>query len=282
MTMTDLNGYFDDSGDNSLPALSIAGYVGTERLWQCFELQWTKALTKNAIPYFHMKEIPRPGSPLHKFNGKENAKALGVLLADLASALNSCWSLREFAAIGCLVPIDELKRFNAERGRSVEAIPLAIFTCDIIMQDYFKGKTIAAMLDRISKPDRAIQIAKEYLASSPVMKGKPDLSSLFPAKENESAKTIKPLQAADFASYEVRRKWERLAPFFNEVDLSHVENNEQLRFEYDDWLERSGLTWPDERKSLTSLGDATTFRCPIWTYQVLCDEDDKRCGRWSC
>ena len=46
------------------------------------------------------------------------------------------------------MPLDELKRFNAERGRSIEAISLAIFTCDIIMQNYFKGKTIAAMLDR--------------------------------------------------------------------------------------------------------------------------------------
>jgi hypothetical protein len=113
-----------------------------------------------------MKETRDPASPLHKFNGKENEKALGVLLADLANALNSCWPLREFAAIGCLVSVNDLKRFDAERGRAIEAIPRAIFTCDIVVQDYFKGKTIAAMIDRITKPERAIGIAKEYLASS--------------------------------------------------------------------------------------------------------------------
>jgi len=44
--------------------------------------------------------------------------------------------------------------------------------------------------------------------------------------------------------------------------------------------EVAGRIDDDERKSLTALGEATTFRCPIWTYEVLCVEDDLREGKW--
>ena len=43
--MAVLKGYFDDSGDTSLPALSVAGYVGTDRLWEVFKIQWSESLS---------------------------------------------------------------------------------------------------------------------------------------------------------------------------------------------------------------------------------------------
>jgi hypothetical protein len=279
--MSMLKGYFDDSGDSSLPALSVAGYVGTDRLWEVFEKQWATALALHEIPYFHMKEISDPQSPMHKFYGTEKEAIRGALFGDLAAALNRCWVLREFAAMGCVVPLDALKRFNEARGRSIQALPLAIFTCDVHMQVYFEGKTIETMIDRITKPEKNIAIAKEYLATSPAMMGKQDLSALFPAKGDLNAKTVKPLQAADFAAWEVRKKYERLEPFFQSVDLSHVRSNMGYLYEYEDWFDKSGRSFPDERKSLTALGDATTFRCPIWTYEVLCAEDDQRDGKWK-
>jgi len=280
--MAVLKGYFDDSGDTSLPALSVAGYVGTDRLWEVFERQWSAALALHEIPYFHMKEISDPRSPMYRFYGPENQTKLGALLGDLATALNRCWVLREFAAMGCVVPIGALKLFNEARGRSIQALPLAIFTCDVHMQVYFEGKTVEAMVDRITKPEKNISLAKEYLTTSPTMKGKPNLTALFPAKGDLNAKNVQPLQAADFAAWEIRKKYERLDPFFKSVDLSHVQSNAEYVYEYEDWLDKSGLPFPDERKSLTALGDATTFKSVIWTYEVLCDEDDRRDGKWKC
>ncbi|GIQ76209.1 hypothetical protein [Bradyrhizobium sp. RD5-C2] len=278
--MAVLRGYFDDSGQSDLPALSVAGYVGAERLWSAFEIEWKSALARNQISYFHMKEISKPSSPMHKFFGVENKDKSEALFRDLATALNRCWSLKEFAAIGCVVPKEPLERFNKARGRRLQAIPLAIFTCDVLMQHYFEGKTIEAWLDRIEKPESKIALAKEYLRTSPRMIGRRDLSTITSVKGELSAKNLQPLQAADFAAWEARKKYDLLEPFFSEVDLSNARSNMDIWYEYESWMERTGRSYDDERKSLTALGEATTFRCPIWTYEVLCSEDDRRDGKW--
>jgi hypothetical protein len=161
--MAVLKGYFDDSGDTSLPALSVAGYVGSDRLWEVFDKEWANALVLHGIPYFHMKDISDPQSPMHKFIGEKNEGIRGALLGDLAAALNRCWVLREFAAMGCVVPVAALQRFNEARGRSIQALPLAIFTCDVHMQVYFEGRTIEAMIDRITSRRRISPLPKSIL-----------------------------------------------------------------------------------------------------------------------
>src|SRR5437868_4312997 len=110
--MAVLKGYFDDSGKEESPALSIAGYVGVQRIWDVFELEWKRALDRNDIPYFHMKDISKPKSPMHKFYGQDNKERSRALFQDLAGALNRCWSLQEFALFGCVVPREPLEKFN--------------------------------------------------------------------------------------------------------------------------------------------------------------------------
>lgn len=277
---TVLRAFLDDSGDHTHPAMSIAGYVGNEKAWQTFEIHWQSALDRHAIPYFHMKEICKPKSPLFCFNGKVNGDRLAVLLNDLALALTKCWA-QQFCGIGCVVPKQALNKFNHERGRKIEPVALAIYTCIGLMQNEFPGSTIEASLDRMTKADRSIAIAKEYLASNPrpVNGSKVAITTL---KGDLSAKSVRPLQAADFAAWEGRKKFDRLAPFFESVDLSQVTSNKEIWYEYENWLENNNRPSPDERKSMTALSAATDFRYPIWLYEVLCAEDDLRNGIWRC
>jgi|SRR6185369_2423348 hypothetical protein len=106
MGVLKLKAYFDDSGGQELPAIAVAGYVGGDRVWGTFEPAWQAVLHKHNIPYFHFKEIRKPGSPLHKLCGKDGAEALKALLIDLAAVISKCQSLPDpcIHQVGALVP----------------------------------------------------------------------------------------------------------------------------------------------------------------------------------
>jgi hypothetical protein len=279
--MAVLKGYLDDSGDEGLPSVVVAGYVGTCAAWSKFEGEWQSALDGAAIPYFHMKEISDPKSPMHKFYGRENYEASGRLFGNLARAIgNSSAFIKGFMAIGSVVSCSALARFNRERNRGIEALPLALFTCLGLIQTHYPQQTVKVLLDGISKAESKIATAKSYLATSKRDFSSRDDVAVVPAKGELNVKTVRGLQAADFAAYESFRKYERIDPFLKSVDLSKVQSNAQLWYEYEEWLERTNTVTPDERKSFTALGQATAFHCPIWTYEVLCSEDDGRNGIW--
>lgn len=147
------------------------------------------------------------------------------------------------------------------------------------MKSAFPDQTIETVLDNLTKATRKIEIAKKYLATSPKLSGN-DLVSVRPAERGFDAIPICPLQAADFAAYEVWRKYERLEPFFEVIDLKDITAMEYW-YEYENWCEANRRPSPDERRSLTALADASKFTCPIWTYELLCAEDDARGGRWT-
>jgi hypothetical protein len=199
--MAALKTYLDDAGDKSLRAISVAGYVGSLKAWDRFEAEWGVVLDRHEIPYFHMAEILDPKSPMHKFCGKANEAAQAALLRDLAMALARSSSAGRFVGIGGLVLLDALDRFNSERGRGVEPMPLALFTCLALMQSLFPAQTIEGLFDQVAQAEKQIAIAQGYLATSPKAGGK-DLAAIKPAKGDINSKTVRGLQAADFAAYE--------------------------------------------------------------------------------
>ncbi len=277
--MAALRAYLDDSGDCFTPSLVVAGYIGSVRAWDRFNSEWNAVLKRHDIPYFHMKEIPDPRSPMHRFYGKNCYGDLAALLGDLSRAIGVASSVGPFGGIGGLVPRDALDRFNRERNRNLEPLPLALFTCVGLIQTIYKDRIVEALLDCVTKAERQIAIAKDYLATSPKVGGI-DTVVIIPAKGGINAKSVNALQAADFAAYECFRQFERLDPFFKSVDFSDIQSNMEYWYKYEMWLQRNQRPSPDRRKSLSAIADATAFRCPIWTYEVLCSEDDARSGTW--
>lgn len=282
MAALKLKAYFDDSGGQELSAIAVAGYIGGDLVWETFEPAWQAALEKHDIPYFHIKEIARPGSPLHKFCGKKGAEALKALMIDLTAAISKCYALPDpcIHQIGALVPTGDLSRFNRERGRKVDAISFALFNCIQMMQHRYPEYGIEAMLDQISKAESKISRAKAYLETFPGSNGQ-DRVSMIPAKGDWNVKTIRALQAADFAAYEMFRVHERIEPFFKAIDMSVPRDEQEWACDHDVWLEKTGKTWPNRRQSLMALGEASRSDCVIWTYESLCAHDDLRKGRWT-
>ena len=276
--MAILKAYFDDSGDGA--SFALAGYIGADRAWKIFEPEWQSALDKHGIPYFHMKEIPDPKSPMHRFYGKQNEAKLRDLLFDLALVLGKCWNAAKFCGIGCLVPLEALDKFNQTRNRNLDPLALAIYTCAGLMQNEFPGQPVEALLDRLTKPHKSLSLSDEYAATNPRAHMRENSIIMIPAKEPVSSKSPTPA-TADFAAYEGRKKYHKLDPFFQKCRFEQRDDKTPM-FGMNmkiGWKQTTALS-TDERKIFTALGEATTMRFPIWLYEVLFRKMILRDGRW--
>ena len=95
------------------------------------------------------------------------------------------------------------------------------------------------LLDGVTKAKSKIATAKGYLATSTRDFSKRDDVAVTPAKGKINVKTVRGLQAADFAAYEAFRKFERLELFYKTVDLSDVQSNAEYLYVYENWLDEN-------------------------------------------
>jgi hypothetical protein len=55
--MAFFSAYFDESGKDNSPLLTVAGYVATAKQWAEFAREWDEALKKEGVKIFHMKDF---------------------------------------------------------------------------------------------------------------------------------------------------------------------------------------------------------------------------------
>jgi hypothetical protein len=180
-------------------------------------------------------------------------------------------------AFGVTIRLPDLRRFNAERNRNLEALPLALYVCmnDIYVEDPWRK--VQMILDKFDKPWNVIEKAKAYAAGhwSDDVSQNTEFTAL---KETESYKNILPMQAADFIAYEIKKNVESRRDWFDSTighDPDTWEETERR------WLASKGLPYPYIRKSLQGLLETIPAQVTIWDYRILCHLDDKRGGKWS-
>ena len=184
--------YVDDSGDTNDPkhsACSIAGFVGTVQNWMEFENRWEGLLEKFRIPWLHMRDFAHHRPPFDRLSKVERSEVLGSLI----DTIKHC----ELVGYGGVIRLPDLRRFNRERSRELEARPLALYACmnDIYVADPWRE--IDMTLDRFDKPQRVINKAREYAASH----WSDDVSQTItsrPLGGSQSFRNVLPIQAADF------------------------------------------------------------------------------------
>jgi hypothetical protein len=263
--------YVDDSGDAEDPshsACSIAGFLGTVDQWTEFESQWAILLAHFRIPYLHMREFAHHLPPFDHLTGDERENVLHLFI----QTIKRC----NLAGFGAVVRLPDLKRFNRERSRQLEALPLALYACmnDIYNADPWREVDIT--LDRFAKPVSVLAKAKEYAATH----WSSDVSQMMiwhHLKNAESFRTVLPLQAADFIAYEIKKNIESRREWLDEAmddDPETWGENERQ------WLASRGLPYPRLRRSLAGLLDNIPVSAPVWDYRILCDLDERRGGKW--
>jgi hypothetical protein len=271
-------GWFDDTLTSG-KVLSIGGYVGSPTHWEAFEGDWPLALANHDVPYFHMREMADPGGPFAKWHPpEEHEPERAAFFLDLAKVIGRSG----LTGFSCIVRIEDLARFNAEKGLTLEAYPLAAYGCMLLVgQDYLQRPS-ELIFDHIEKAHSKLAKAWQY-ANSDSYHG-PDgvFNSMVtaPLAKNLTFRTVQPLQAADFWVWETRKNHLNLNEWWTLSD--RPEDSDAQWDHMTQWVADKFGSFEDvTRKSLQELLKRSQFKNMLWSYQQLCGAHEARGGVWA-
>lgn len=192
--------YCDAAGGKDHGFIVVAGYLSTYEKWLGFNREWNLLLAAYDLPYFHMKEFAPSNGPFENWKGDEGRRA--AFLARAATIIKD-HVLRSFA---CVVPVDLFSKVSERHPlKDVAGCPYAL-----------AAKSCAAKASN-AMPGLREEITFFYEDGD---KGKGELMRImerdgYPApifrpsrnrmKGDRMVRGLVPLQAADFAAYEVRK-----------------------------------------------------------------------------
>jgi hypothetical protein len=200
--------YFDASRGNQdvLPGTWVCGFVSSVSAWESFEIDWTLALAKYGVPYFHMKSFTAKRKPFQerKWESEQYRAAFVSTLADIihSNVMHSfgggIWHTN-FDFVNEQYELD--KRFNPF---AICGLYAAVKAHGFIRSTYSKQAPIEYIFDH---GDEGIGFLMTEMAKAglpaPIFKPSraiADKPELVPAIQ---------LQACDFAAWEMRREGNR-------------------------------------------------------------------------
>jgi len=191
-------GYFDEAGGEDHGFTVVTGWIASIREWERFETDWKILLAKYNLPYFHMKEFSQSKGPFESWYKQEGRRSNFLRLA---VEIIACYVKQGFA---CYVDHAVFDKVNANYDLSTAiGVPYSLAGRDCVAHsnqwllnrkeelpiEYFfeSGADGEEELRRIMRKD-----------------GLPEL--IFkPSRDREGERGVIPLQAADFAAYELRK-----------------------------------------------------------------------------
>jgi hypothetical protein len=204
-----LTAYFDASGaQHSGTELVVSGFVSTVDKWRRFEEKWQQMLDEANLPYFHMKEFAPSVGIFQSWKGKETkrrkflAKLIDITVDHIEQSFAAGVLLRDWRTCNRLYRLKE-ENFEPYSLCGWTCIEEVYRYCDEIAerrdQVFFmfeEGDTGQDKLQKRAKQDFGIKIR---------------LGPKIPVPSMQYERPILPLQAADFASWHIRRVLEQLA-----------------------------------------------------------------------
>jgi hypothetical protein len=190
--------YCDAAGGKDHGFIVVAGYLSTYEKWIAFTIKWNLLLATYDLPYFHMKEFAHSTGPFAKWAKDEEhrkrflSKAAGIISEHVE---------RSFA---CIVEFDSFDKINQQyelndiagvpyslAGRSCvakAAMHLPALDANFVFDDGDEGRgELMRIMSRDGYPMPIFRPSRDII------------------KKGKTIKGIVPLQAADFAAYEVRK-----------------------------------------------------------------------------
>jgi len=190
----------DEAGGKDCGFVVVAGYISTLDHWLAFSAEWNYLLGRFDLPYFHMKEFAHSKGPFASWKGDEPTRARFL---SKAVEIIKGHVIRGFAS---LVEIDIFERVQ-QRHALAEAVgvpySLAARTCVSKVHLHFPPKTkIHHIFDQgAAGKGELIRIMERDGYSPPVFR----YSRNTRLPDGGAAHGFVPLQAADFAAYEIRK-----------------------------------------------------------------------------
>jgi len=245
--------YLDDSGNpNEHSFLTIAGYVADVDGWRHFERRWAGVLRKYNAPYMHMKEF---GDPKGLF---QHIKQDKIKEADFIAALVEVIYESAIFCTQTTISVPAFNEFTRHHNLDLDPYSLAIYGCMMMIGRNFRNDQIELVVDKFGKATTRTAEAAEYLETHVGDEVKPTIFKTINLKDDESFKTVLPLQAADVVAWEIRKACEDRKPWL--LSLGEMDYGaEHLRESYSKWAEahvaKEGNP-PRERKSFLSLRES--------------------------
>ena len=274
--MAAMTGYFDDSRSDG-QVLTVAGLVGDETQWQEFERTWPLILKRHAVPYFHMREMSDPSGVFAKWlPHRDHVEEVRAFFVDIVEAIGGC----KFGTFGAIVRIQDLARFNSEKSLSLEPYALAVYAIMLQIRRGYPNMIVSLIFDHIEQVFSRLEKAIEYAKDDPTYPGAADYIQPIPLPKACTFRNVRPIQAADFVVWEIRKHHIQQNEWWELKDLPSDWN---ARFEhYQAWSRRKhGTRLPPARKSLGALATRVPLQGIVLDYRGLCLAHEARGGIWS-
>ena len=281
-----LPGWFDDStrDDAQHRVAALGGCVGTAAQWAVQDAAWQRdVLDHFGLPDYHVKDFASFEGPYAQFEGNP-ARTLELSEAILGTLRKS--RVRSF---GAMVRLDDLRRFNRERGRNISHYALNIYTCMYSIRSIYReqlaGGGFAQMNMDISSDDegtnQAIRLANLYAATHPdSWGGRIGNVAAAPMPKEGMARHTPALQAADFIANEVRHFTQDRRDFYDA--RPDGESTQEQRDALTEWADKTARKSPFHRGSMRALMLSPAYAVPfMWHFNFLCHFDDQRGGVWA-
>jgi hypothetical protein len=274
-----LRGYWDDSGKEDDPqnqehCCVLAGYAGPLAAWAPFEARWQGTLDKHKVPYLHMKEINGFTGPFTKWKNDPAGRA--AFMADLVRDIGE--SSDDIYCVASAIRLPDLWRFNDELGLAIDAYALAIYGCQLELFHLYEKRPVEMIIDQLDKRYRILEQAEAMAKNDRYYAGVTENISINVLSGASTSRNVLPVQAADFAAWEFRKSHATKSEWF--AAGKRGENPTEWIKSLEEWEENRFGTRRKERKSFTSLLQATYTRGIVWDYRALRIAHRARGGVW--
>jgi hypothetical protein len=188
--------YFDASRNNPVTVEVVSGWVAMVGGWERFETDWRILLAQYEIPYFHMKEFAHSTGPFKTWKGQENKRA--NFLRKAVDVIGS----NVLCGAACIVEHDSFEKVKKNYPLTdLAGVPYSLAGRDCVAHiNTWLGKTerdlpvLYFFEDGDQGKGELMRIMKRDCLPSPTFR---------PSVDTDADKGLLPLQAADFAAYEI-------------------------------------------------------------------------------
>jgi hypothetical protein len=193
--------YCDAAGGKDHGFIVVAGWLATFKKWGEFTSEWNQQLLASFdIPYFHMKEFAQSTGPFKSWKGDEPKRARFM---ERAAGIIGNYVER---GVSCIVPFDSFQKVNAiYHLDTAVGVPysLAGRTC-VARTSVIIGREKDANYifdDGDEGRGELMRVLERDGYSLPIFRPSRDRLG----KDGQKIRGVVPLQAADFAAYEMRK-----------------------------------------------------------------------------
>lgn len=191
--------YCDAAGGKDHGFIVVAGYLSTFQKWMNFQVEWNKLLALFNVSYFHMKEFAQSKGPFKSWKNDEPkrirflSRAAQIIVSNVERSFGCIVRYADFEKVNQLYRLDEIAgNPYALAGRTCVA-RTGLFLGDqqeviYIFEDGDTGKgELMRILERDGHPAPIFRPSRDQIRNGRQVRG------------------VIPLQAADFAAYEMRK-----------------------------------------------------------------------------